>query len=251
MGVDLAAARDRGIAVANVPATGNNADSVAELVIMLTIALLRNLPEAQANIRAGRLGAPQGRMLASRTICLYGLGAIAKALAKRLRPFDVRLIGITRDPHAAKVAEFNLDACYSLQERDACLAQTDVLILCSRLSSENKGSIDASALRALRPGTYLVNAARALVDYDALRAALITVIYPAQVWTCIGRSLARPTILYSLSQTSSRHPTSQALQIGLIARLPTPLRRTLIGCVTGRTFSIARPETRQQISRDR
>jgi phosphoglycerate dehydrogenase-like enzyme len=172
-GVDLPAARDRGIAVANVPATGNNADSVAELVIMLTIALLRNLPEAQANIRAGLLGAPQGRMLASRTICLYGLGAIAKALAKRLRPFDVRLIGITRDPHAAKVAEFNLDACYSLQERDACLAQTDVLILCSRLSSENKGSIDANALRALRPGACLVNAARgALVDYDALCAAL-------------------------------------------------------------------------------
>ncbi len=174
-GVDLAAARDRGIAVANVPATGNNADSVAELAILLTIALLRNLPAAQANLRAGRLGAPQGRMLASRTVCLYGLGAIAKALAKRLRAFDVRLVGITRDPHAPKVAELELDACFSLEERDACLAQTDVLILCARLSRENKGSIDANALKALRPGACLVNAARgALVDYDALYAALLS-----------------------------------------------------------------------------
>jgi len=172
-GVDLAAARDRGIAVANVPATGYNADSVAELVILLTIALLRNLPAAQANIRAGRLGAPQGRMLASRTVCLYGLGAIAKALVKRLRAFDVRLVGITRDPHAPKIAEFELDACYSLDERDACLAQTDVLILCARLSRENQGSINAHAFRALRPGACLVNAARgALIDYDALYAAL-------------------------------------------------------------------------------
>ena len=172
-GIDLAAAQERGIAVANVPATGSNADSVAELAILLTIALLRNLPAAQANVRAGRLGAPQGRMLASRTVCLYGLGAIAQALAKRLRAFDVRLLGITRDPHAPKVADFKLDACYSLTGRDACLAQTDVLILCARLSRENQGSIDATALTALRPGACVVNAARgALIDYDALYAAL-------------------------------------------------------------------------------
>jgi phosphoglycerate dehydrogenase-like enzyme len=172
-GVDLAAAQQRGIMVANVPATGSNADSVAEHVILLTIALLRNLPEAQANVRAGLLGAPLGRMLASRTVCLYGLGSIAKALARRLRAFDVRLVGITRDPHAPKVSEFGLDACYSGEERDVCLAQTDVLILCARLSRETQGLIDAKALQALRPGAYLVNAARgALIDYEALYSAL-------------------------------------------------------------------------------
>lgn len=172
-GVDLSAAAERGIAVANVTATGGNADSVAEHVILLTVALLRNLPEAQANVRAGRLGTPMGRMLAGRTVCLYGLGAIAKALAPRLRAFDVRLVGITRDPQAAKVADFGLDACYTAQERDACLAQTDVLVLCTRLSQETRGIIDARALEALRPGAYLVNAARgALVDYQALYAAL-------------------------------------------------------------------------------
>ena len=172
-GVDVFAAQQRGIKVANVPATGNNADSVAEHAILLTIALLRNLPAAQANVRAGRLGAPLGRMLASRNVCLYGLGATARALAKRLRAFDVRLLGITRHPHAPKVAEFGLDECYSAEERDACLAQTDVLILCARLSRETQGMMDANALRALRPGAYLVNAARgALIDYDALYSAL-------------------------------------------------------------------------------
>ena len=172
-GVDFGAAQQRGIMVANVPATGSNANSVAEHVILLTIALLRKLPYAQANVREGILGAPLGAMLASRTICLYGLGSIAKALARRLRAFDVRLVGITRDPHAPKVCEFGLDACYSNEERDVCLAQTDVLILCTRLSPETQGLIDARALRALRPGAYLVNAARGpLIDYEALYSEL-------------------------------------------------------------------------------
>ncbi len=172
-GVDLDAARERGIMVANVPATGNNADSVAEHVIMLTIALLRDLPAARASVTAGRLGAPLGRMLASRTVCLYGLGAMARALARRLRPFDVRLVGITRTPHSRIAGELGLDACYPTTEREQGLAETDVLILCSRLSRETRGTIDASALAALRPGSYLVNAARGpLVDYAALQAAL-------------------------------------------------------------------------------
>jgi phosphoglycerate dehydrogenase-like enzyme len=172
-GVDLHAAQQRGIRVANVPATGSNADSVAEHAILLIIALLRDLPAAQANVRAGRLGVPLGHMLASRTVCLYGLGAIAKALARRLRPFNVRLVGITRDPSAPKVEEFGLDACFSTEERAACLAQTDVLVLCTRLSPETQGVIDKDALDALPRGAYLVNAARgSIVDYHALYRAL-------------------------------------------------------------------------------
>jgi len=172
-GVDLKAAAELGIRVANVPTTGSNADSVAEHAILLMLALLRDLPKALANIKAGRLGAPIGHMLSARTICLYGLGSIARALAQRLRAFHARVIGITRDPRHPKVAEFGLDACYSKNEKYACLAQTDVLIACARLSQETRGLIDENTLRALRPGAYLINAARgALIDYQALYSAL-------------------------------------------------------------------------------
>jgi phosphoglycerate dehydrogenase-like enzyme len=172
-GVDLEAARQRDIRVANVPASGNNADSVAEHAVLLMIALLRDLPRCQANVREGLLGIPIGKMLAGRTVCLYGLGAIARALARRLRPFGVRLVGITRDPEALKVAELKLDACYSVADRNACLAQTDVLIVCSRMTAETRGTIDAAVFRAMPAGSYLVNAARGgLVDYDALYASL-------------------------------------------------------------------------------
>lgn len=172
-GVDLHAARTRGIWVANVPASGNNADSVAEHALLLTLALLRQLPAAQANVRRGALGAPLGRMLAGRTVCLYGLGATARALAHRLRPMGVRLIGITRDPAASKVAEFALDECFAASERSNALSKTDVLVLCVRLAFETRGLVDASALAALPRGALLVNAARGgLIDYFALYGAL-------------------------------------------------------------------------------
>jgi phosphoglycerate dehydrogenase-like enzyme len=172
-GVDLDAAGERGIRVANVPASGNNADSVAEHAVLLTLALLRDLPKCRANVDAGLLGIPQGKMLAGRTVCLYGLGSIARATAHRLRPFGVRIIGITRDSQPQKVADLGLDACYSLQDREAALARAEVLILCTRMTPQTRGTIDAAAFRAMPPGSYLVNAARGgLVDYPALYAAL-------------------------------------------------------------------------------
>ncbi len=172
-GVDLHAARARGVWVANVPATGGNADSVAEHALLLILALLRQLPAAQANMRAGVLGAPLGRTLAGRTVCLYGLGSTARALAPRLHALGVRLIGITRRPDPAKTAEFVLDECFSSSDREKALAQTDILVLCVRLVNETRGLIDAAALKVMPAGALLVNVARGgLIDYGALRDAL-------------------------------------------------------------------------------
>jgi phosphoglycerate dehydrogenase-like enzyme len=172
-GIDLESARQRGIAVASVPSSGNNAESVAEHALLLILSLLRQLPAAQANIRAGVLGSPMGRMLAGRTVCLYGLGSTALSLARRLRALHVKLIGITRDPAAPKLADFQLAACYSAAKCEEALAQCDILVLCTRLAKETRGLFDARAFGALRPGAYLINAARgALVDYDALHSAL-------------------------------------------------------------------------------
>jgi phosphoglycerate dehydrogenase-like enzyme len=172
-GIDLAAAAAKNVRVANVPSVGSNADSVAEHVLLLILALLRQLPLAQENVRLGILGAPLGRTLAGRTVCLYGLGATAHAIARRLRGFNVRLIGISRRSDAAKVSDFGLDRCYGSSERLLALAETHVLIVCLRQTEETRGLVDAAALAALPAGAYVVNAARgALIDYDALHGAL-------------------------------------------------------------------------------
>lgn len=174
-GVNLEAAQARRIPVAGVPTSGGNAESVAEHALLLILSLLRQLPAAQANVRAGVLGAPLGRMLAGRTVCLWGLGATAFSLARRLRALDARLVGITRDPAAEKVAAFGLDACFPTGELAECLRETEVLVLCVRLSNETRGLVDATVLATLRAGSYLVNTARgALLDYMALYSALST-----------------------------------------------------------------------------
>lgn len=173
-GIDLNSARALKIWVSNVPAA-SNAESVAEHTILLILCLLRNLPLAQSNVRSGILGAPLGNTLARRTVCLYGLGAIALALAKRLSSFGVRLIGITRDPTSPKVAKFGLQRCFGVSERDRCLAEADILVLCVRYSEEMRDTIGAHELACLPRGAYLVNVARGgLVNYKALHAALIS-----------------------------------------------------------------------------
>jgi phosphoglycerate dehydrogenase-like enzyme len=174
-GVDLGAARARRIPVAGVPSSGSNAESVAEHALLLILSLLRQLPAAQANVRAGVLGAPLGRMLAGRTICLWGLGATAFSLARRLRALDARLFGITRNPAAQKVAGFRLDACFRTEQASECLGEAEILVLCVRLCNETRGLVNADVLSKLREGAYLVNVARgALLDYAALRHALRT-----------------------------------------------------------------------------
>jgi phosphoglycerate dehydrogenase-like enzyme len=112
-------------------------------------------------------------MLSGRTACLWGLGATALSLAQRLRALGVTVLGITRDPRAAKVEEYGLEAVYSAADRHACLSRADFLIPCVRLSDATRGLINAEVLAALPKGAYFVNAARGpLVDYQALYDAL-------------------------------------------------------------------------------
>ncbi len=173
-GVDLAAARARGIWVANVPSGGmGNAESVAELAVLLILALLRRFPEAQAAVRAGVLGVPLGQALLGRTICLVGLGHVGSALAKRLQPFGVTLCGVGRRPDGSPVAHLGLARYYPIGALHAALADADVVALCLPVTAETRGLFDAAAFAAMKPGAYLVNVARGpLVDYAALRDAL-------------------------------------------------------------------------------
>src|SRR5215472_11572470 len=102
-GVDIAAASERKIAVANVPTAGTgNAESVAEWCVMAAIAVSRRLPLAQRNIRAGAgWGGPPGNAIAGRTAGIVGCGGIGQALAARLRPFGMRLLGLQRRANPA------------------------------------------------------------------------------------------------------------------------------------------------------
>ena len=173
-GVDIAAASARRIAVANVPSTGGNADSVAEWCVMAAIALSRRLPSALETIRSGTgWGAPIGRTLLGRTAGIVGLGGIGQALAIRLRPFGMRLVGIKRRADAAMANHLGLEWVGGLERLPELLRQADYLFLCIPLNDQTHGLINEAAFALMPPEACVVNAARGrLIEHKALLRAL-------------------------------------------------------------------------------
>lgn len=174
-GVDIAAASARAIAVANVPTAGTgNAESVAEWCVMAAIAISRRLAQAQHNLRTGAdWGVPQGRVLLGRRAGIVGLGGIGQALALRLRPFGMRLMGLQRRPDPALAQTLNLEWLGGPEQLPELLSRSDYLFLCLPQTAQNRGLIDERALALLPPQACIINPARGgLIDTAALLAAL-------------------------------------------------------------------------------
>jgi phosphoglycerate dehydrogenase-like enzyme len=173
-GVDLEAARDLGIWVANVPTGGSgNADSVAELGLYLMIGLARNFRGMARSMKNRKMGEPQGRALSGMTAGLVGLGGIGRALAKRLRAFDVELIGIKRsDPRRAR-DELGLQWAGGPKQLPELLSRSDMVVLCLPLTPESRGMMNRETFSLMKRDSFLINLARGgLVDRDALEEAL-------------------------------------------------------------------------------
>lgn len=173
-GVDVAAASERGIYVANVPSAGSgNAESVAELAICLMTALARQLPLALSNFQARRWAQPLGTTLYGKTVGIVGVGNIGRTLAERLRAFGVRLLGVKRTPGEELRRQAGLDWLGDPGELDYLLGQSDFVVLCATLNPTSCGLIGAAQLARMRPDAFLINVGRGgLVDRDALEVAL-------------------------------------------------------------------------------
>ena len=186
-GVDLEAARRRGIAV--VCAGAGAADAVAELTFGLMLALARDLPAAQAQARGGDWSKRVGSSLCGKRLGVLGLGRIGSRVATLGAAFGMRVAGLVRvqevsdSPAAsggpptwaahlgATAAEPGLAEAYV--DLDALLAATDVLTLHLPLTAETHHIVGARELALLPPGAWLINTARGgLVDEAALLAAL-------------------------------------------------------------------------------
>lgn len=171
--VDIAAATELGVWVARVPGeVGGNADSVAELAIMLLLALARRLDEGRAALTQRHwTQRPVGRSLNGTTVAVVGLGAIGTALARRLAPFGPRLLGVRARPERGGPPE--LAEVAGADQLHGVLSRADAVICCAMLHAGNAGLFGAAEFAAMKPGALFVNVARGgLVDEDALLAAL-------------------------------------------------------------------------------
>jgi D-3-phosphoglycerate dehydrogenase len=166
--VDIAAATDAGVAVVTTPAV--NAEAVADMAVALMLACLRRLRELDADVRGGewRPGGPS-RDLAGATVGIVALGAIGKAVTRRVRGFGCNVLAVEPNPDPAFCSEYEVE----LTDLDDMLPRADVLTLHAPLTPGTHHLIGAPQLRALPGHAVLVNTARGeLVDQPALVDAL-------------------------------------------------------------------------------
>ncbi|MFM0044197.1 NAD-dependent formate dehydrogenase [Paraburkholderia sediminicola] len=170
---DLQAAMDRGITVAEV--TYCNSNSVAEHVVMTTLALVRNyLPSYDWVIRGGWNIADcveRSYDLEAMNVGTVAAGRIGLRVLRLLKPFDVKLHYLDRHRLPESVEkELNLTHHTSLE---SLTKVCDVVTLNCPLHPETEHMINAKTLANFKRGAYLINTARGkLCDRDAIAAAL-------------------------------------------------------------------------------
>jgi formate dehydrogenase len=171
--VDLQAAMDHGVTVAEV--TFSNSISVAEHVVMMILTLVRNyLPSYGWVLKGGwNIADCTARSydLEGMTIGTVAAGRIGLAVLRRLRPFDVRLHYTDRhrlDPSIERELglTFHEDAA-------SMVPHCDVVTINAPLHPETEGLFDDAMIARMKRGAYLINTARAKIcDRDAVVRAL-------------------------------------------------------------------------------
>lgn len=170
----------KGIRLAS--AAGVNARAVAEHALALILAVFRRLPEARDNqhkkVWRGMLGDLTQREdeLGGKTLLIVGMGRIGSHLAKLAKAFDMKVIGIRRDP---KAGANGADEIYGMDDLVKLVPQADIVALTCALTPETTGLMSAAAFAAMKPSSVFVNVARGKV---ADEAALIATMEGNKIW---------------------------------------------------------------------
>jgi len=165
--VNLESAQEQGITVTNTP--GANALSVAEHTIAILLALARQLPRLDREVRSGNWPRVEMVQLGGKILGLFGLGAIGRYVAKMARGMGMDVIAWTLHPSSERAEESNV----RFVSKEALLKNADVVSLHLRLNDETKGFLSRKDFDLMKPHAFFVNTARAaLVESGALEEAL-------------------------------------------------------------------------------
>jgi glycerate dehydrogenase len=172
--VDVVAARERNIPVSNVPVYGT--DSVAQYVFALLLELCHHVGLHDEVVHSGeweRSGTWSHFKtplveLASKTMAVVGFGRIGRRVGELAHAFGMRVLAI--DIREENPPGYQPFAFASVED---AFPQADVVSLNCALTAENEGMVDGELLATMKPGAFLINAARGpLVREADLREAL-------------------------------------------------------------------------------
>jgi len=165
--VDVAAATRHGVAIAM--AFGTNHEAVADSTFTLMAAIVGKVVPAHLCVKSGGWGKDLHPGLWRATVGIIGLGRIGKAVARRCRGFEMRILAYDAVPDAAFARENGVH----LVPLDTLLREADIVTLHAPHSPETENLINRERLALMKPAAYLVNTARGgLVDEAALYDAL-------------------------------------------------------------------------------
>jgi len=170
--LDVSALAAAGVPVTHTP--GYCDIEVADHVIAMTTALLRNLQVGDAHARAGGWSsrAVGAKRITGSALGIVGLGRTGTLVARRAVALGMEVLAWAPRTSLANIRELGVTPVATLAQ---LLSASDVVSLHVPLTPHTKNLIDADALARMRPGTALVNCGRGeLVDLDALRAALVS-----------------------------------------------------------------------------
>ncbi len=172
--VDVAAAAAAGVRVGNTPDVLT--DATADLVLALTLATCRRLPEALAAARSGAWSTWKpfwmcGSDVHHKRVGIVGMGRIGEAIARRFKGFSCDIL-YTAASGAKPEVEARLGGA-AFRPLDALLGEADIVVLICPLTPATRGLVGAPQLARMRDGAVLINASRGeVVVQEALVAAL-------------------------------------------------------------------------------
>jgi len=167
--IDVDAATERGVIVLNCP--GGNSMAAAEHAIAMMMALARNVPQANASIKAGewRKNEFMGAELYRKTLGIIGVGRIGSLVAHRARGLDMQVLACDPLLTSDRAIELGVENV----ELDELLQRADFVSLHAAKTPETIDLIGERELSLMKSSARLINCARGgIVDEAALCQAL-------------------------------------------------------------------------------
>ena len=168
--VDVAEATRRGVMVVNAPQS--NILSAAEHTLALLLAQSRNVPQANADLKAGAWNRSkwEGVELHGKTLGIVGLGRVGVLVAQRAYAFGMRLVAYDPFVSAERARQLGVQLVPTVSD---LVAISDFVSIHATKTPDTIGLINAAVLAHAKPGMRLINAGRGgIVDEHALAAAI-------------------------------------------------------------------------------
>lgn len=145
---------------------------IAEHTIAMITSFAKDVPMMLQNKRERKWEKTNSKDLTDATVCIVGYGQIGKEIAKRCKPFGMKVIGCRRNPTKVVGDHDYADRIVGMDQIDEALQQADFVVLALPATTETDNFLDKERLHAMKKGSFLINIGRgnAVVEGDLVKA---------------------------------------------------------------------------------